>query len=178
MADAYGNASRGGGGGLRASLCCGDGDGDGGGASAQAREIEQLSREGSHYSLSTGILPSLGARSNRRVRLRSFIISPYDRRYRFVRILIFLLFFWFEFVFGSFALICMYHFSVSLSKSLGFINEFRFWYFCFSNREEDGKRAKFAGFSFFFLNIYYTIIVQYSFGHFYSLHPSLDSWRW
>lgn len=83
MADAYVNSSRGGGP-LRVSMCCGDGDG----AAAQAREIEQLSREGSHYSLSTGILPSLGARSNRRVRLRSFIISPYDRRYRFVHILI------------------------------------------------------------------------------------------
>nr|CAZ64538.1 inward rectifying shaker-like K+ channel [Vitis vinifera] len=45
-------------------------------------EIEQLSRDGSHYSLSTGILPSLGARSNRRVKLRNFILSPYDRRYR------------------------------------------------------------------------------------------------
>ncbi|KAJ0029928.1 hypothetical protein Pint_13074 [Pistacia integerrima] len=45
-------------------------------------EIEQFSRDGSHYSLSTGVLPSLGARSNRRVKLRKFIISPYDRRYR------------------------------------------------------------------------------------------------
>ncbi|XVF34729.1 hypothetical protein REPUB_Repub18cG0084200 [Reevesia pubescens] len=45
-------------------------------------EIEHLSRESSHYSLSTGILPSLGARSNRRVKLRRRIISPYDRRYR------------------------------------------------------------------------------------------------
>ncbi|KHG16749.1 Potassium channel AKT1 -like protein [Gossypium arboreum] len=45
-------------------------------------EVEHLSRESSHYSLSTGILPSLGARSNRRVKLRSSIISPYDRRYR------------------------------------------------------------------------------------------------
>lgn len=46
-------------------------------------EIEQLSRDGSHYSLTTGILPSLGARaSTRRVKLRQFIISPYDRRYR------------------------------------------------------------------------------------------------
>ncbi|CAD5170375.1 unnamed protein product [Musa acuminata subsp. malaccensis] len=41
-----------------------------------------LSRDGSHYSLSSGILPSLGARSNRRVKLRSSIVSPYDRRYR------------------------------------------------------------------------------------------------
>ncbi|KAA8523054.1 hypothetical protein F0562_009477 [Nyssa sinensis] len=46
------------------------------------QEIEQLSRDGSHYSLSTGILPSLGARSNRRVKLRRCITSPYDRRYR------------------------------------------------------------------------------------------------
>ncbi|EYU27297.1 hypothetical protein ABFS82_10G089300 [Erythranthe guttata] len=71
MEDVYG----GGGGGRRmfgASMCGG----------AQTEEIEQFSREGSHYSLSTGILPSLGARSNRRIKLRSFIISPYDRRYR------------------------------------------------------------------------------------------------
>ncbi|XP_074373278.1 potassium channel AKT1-like isoform X1 [Apium graveolens] len=46
------------------------------------REIEQISRDGSHYSLTTTILPSLGARSNRRVQLRHFIISPYDRLYR------------------------------------------------------------------------------------------------
>ncbi|KAH7848608.1 hypothetical protein Vadar_005096 [Vaccinium darrowii] len=46
------------------------------------KEIEQISRDGSHYSLSTGILPSLGARSNRRVKLSRFTISPYDRRYR------------------------------------------------------------------------------------------------
>ena len=45
-------------------------------------EVEQLSRDGSHYSLSTGILPSLGGKSTRRVKLRRFIISPYDRRYR------------------------------------------------------------------------------------------------
>ncbi|XP_010533190.1 PREDICTED: potassium channel AKT1 [Tarenaya hassleriana] len=45
-------------------------------------EIEQISRESSHFSLSTGILPSLGARSNRRVKLKRFLISPYDRRYR------------------------------------------------------------------------------------------------
>ncbi|XP_028800083.1 potassium channel AKT1 [Neltuma alba] len=46
------------------------------------QEELELSRDGSHYSLSTGILPSLGARSNRRNILRPFIISPYDRRYR------------------------------------------------------------------------------------------------
>ncbi|KAF3774131.1 Potassium channel [Nymphaea thermarum] len=40
------------------------------------------SLEDSHYSLSHGILPPLGARSNRRVKLKDFIISPYDRRYR------------------------------------------------------------------------------------------------
>ncbi|CAL9152153.1 unnamed protein product, partial [Musa hybrid cultivar] len=44
-------------------------------------EIE-LSREASPYSLSSGILPSLGARSTRRVKLRRFIVSPYARRYK------------------------------------------------------------------------------------------------
>ncbi|KAL5976993.1 RAC-alpha serine/threonine-protein kinase [Asimina triloba] len=41
-----------------------------------------MSRDGSHYSLSSAMLPSLGARSNRRVKLRDFIVSPYDKRYR------------------------------------------------------------------------------------------------
>ncbi|XP_043725377.1 potassium channel AKT1-like [Telopea speciosissima] len=53
------------------------------------QEMEQLSREGSQYSLTNALLPSLtnallpslGARSNRRIKLRRFIISPYDRRY-------------------------------------------------------------------------------------------------
>lgn len=49
-----------------------------------AQEIEQISRDGSQYSLSTGILPPLGAaRSNRRIKLPPFIISPYGPRYRF-----------------------------------------------------------------------------------------------
>ncbi|XP_059638047.1 potassium channel AKT1-like [Cornus florida] len=65
MADMFSNR-----GALRVSMC------------GAEQEIEQLSRDGSQYSLSTGILPSLGARSNRRVKLRRFIISPYDRRYR------------------------------------------------------------------------------------------------
>lgn len=39
--------------------------------------------EGSFYSLTTDILPPFGAQSNRRVRLRRFVISPYDTRYRF-----------------------------------------------------------------------------------------------
>uniref|UniRef100_A0A0D9V3I5 Potassium channel n=1 Tax=Leersia perrieri TaxID=77586 RepID=A0A0D9V3I5_9ORYZ len=42
----------------------------------------ELSRDGSHYSISSAILPSLGARSSRRIKLRRFIVSPYDRRYR------------------------------------------------------------------------------------------------
>ncbi|CAN6681135.1 unnamed protein product [Malus baccata var. baccata] len=47
------------------------------------QEQIELSRDGNHYSLSTGILPSLGAwSSNRRVKLGRFIVSPYDRRYR------------------------------------------------------------------------------------------------
>ncbi|CAN7060462.1 hypothetical protein IGI04_016089 [Brassica rapa subsp. trilocularis] len=45
-------------------------------------EIEQLSRESSHFSLSTGILPSLGARSNRRIKLKRFVVSPYNHKYR------------------------------------------------------------------------------------------------
>nr|ACX37089.1 potassium channel [Zygophyllum xanthoxylum] len=44
--------------------------------------IDELSRENSHYSLTSGIIPPLGARSNRRVPLNKFIVSPYDRRYR------------------------------------------------------------------------------------------------
>ncbi|KAL6221747.1 hypothetical protein ACLB2K_005142 [Fragaria x ananassa] len=53
------------------------------GVSMCGQEQLDLSRDGSHYSLSTGILPSLGARSsNRRVKLGRFIVSPYDRRYR------------------------------------------------------------------------------------------------
>eukprot|EP01018_Ginkgo_biloba_P026192 Gb_31891 [translate_table: standard] len=43
---------------------------------------EQMSAEGSFYSFSSGLLPSLGARSHRRVKLRKHIISPYDPRYR------------------------------------------------------------------------------------------------
>ncbi|KAL3644367.1 RAC-alpha serine/threonine-protein kinase [Castilleja foliolosa] len=57
----------------------------GGAQLAQSQEIEErLSRQGSsdHYSFSTGILPHLGARSNHTIKLRSFIVSPYDRRYR------------------------------------------------------------------------------------------------
>ncbi|KAL3747596.1 hypothetical protein ACJRO7_016401 [Eucalyptus globulus] len=46
-------------------------------------ETQAFSRDGSsQYSLATGILPSLGARSNRAVQLRSFIVSSLDRRYR------------------------------------------------------------------------------------------------
>ncbi|KAI3694801.1 hypothetical protein L1987_77782 [Smallanthus sonchifolius] len=55
---------------FRVSICGGE------------EEVEQMSIEGSQYSLTTGILPSLGATSNRRIKLRNFIISPYDRRYR------------------------------------------------------------------------------------------------
>ncbi|KAE8670849.1 Potassium channel AKT1 [Hibiscus syriacus] len=54
------------------------------GGCGQEEEIEQLSRESSHYSLSTGILPSLGDRSTRRIKLRSYIISPYYLHYRTV----------------------------------------------------------------------------------------------
>lgn len=45
-------------------------------------EIDMLSREGSQFSLTTGILPPLGARNTRRVKLRRFVISPHDHKYR------------------------------------------------------------------------------------------------
>lgn len=68
-----------------------DGEGDGGGGGGRAKEAEDdvadhLSRDGtmSQYSLSKGLLPSLGAnsRSSRDVILRRFIVSPFDPRYR------------------------------------------------------------------------------------------------
>ncbi|PIN18411.1 K+-channel ERG [Handroanthus impetiginosus] len=46
-------------------------------------EIERISRdERSSHSISSGILPALGVHSSRRVKLRPFIISPLDPRYR------------------------------------------------------------------------------------------------
>lgn len=45
-------------------------------------EVDFFSRDGSQHSFSTGLLPSLGARSNRRVQLRRYVISPFDRRLR------------------------------------------------------------------------------------------------
>jgi len=55
--------------------------------------LEELERNSSidatsYYSLSNGILPSLGNRSNRRVILRRFIVSPLDRRYRYFQCLL------------------------------------------------------------------------------------------
>ncbi|XP_028548695.1 potassium channel AKT1-like [Dendrobium catenatum] len=46
------------------------------------RRAEVLSRDGSHYSATSNILPALGSRGNRRLKLRPFILSPYDKRYR------------------------------------------------------------------------------------------------
>ncbi|XAR69360.1 hypothetical protein NMG60_11000908 [Bertholletia excelsa] len=56
-----------------------------GGDEAFNGEIERLAtNEQSTYSLSlsNGILPSLGAHTRRKAKLRPFIISPFDRRYR------------------------------------------------------------------------------------------------
>lgn len=50
---------------------------------------EHISIEGtmSHYSFSKGLLPPLGvgatARSSRHIKLRCFIVSPFDPRYRY-----------------------------------------------------------------------------------------------
>ncbi|KAJ4787913.1 Potassium channel [Rhynchospora pubera] len=52
---------------------------------AKTAEVDHdISRDGSHYSLASGILlPSLGAKSNRNLKVSGrFIISPHDRRYR------------------------------------------------------------------------------------------------
>ncbi|KAF5207941.1 Potassium channel akt1 [Thalictrum thalictroides] len=48
------------------------------------QEIEQMSRDGSQYSLSSGILPSLGvgAASRTKQKFPKFIVSPHDRKYR------------------------------------------------------------------------------------------------
>ncbi|KAK9682619.1 hypothetical protein RND81_10G085800 [Saponaria officinalis] len=44
---------------------------------------EWLKKDGtSQYSLSNGVLPSLGARSNRGIALRRFTVSPFDPHYK------------------------------------------------------------------------------------------------
>ncbi|KAL5198081.1 hypothetical protein ABZP36_001593 [Zizania latifolia] len=55
--------------------------GDTGGGAGLALELSPT-HVSPRFSFSSGILPSLGARSDRHVRLRRFIVSPYDRRYR------------------------------------------------------------------------------------------------
>lgn len=64
---------------------------DGGGVIKEAENdaAEHMSIEGtmSHYSFSKGLLPPLGvgatSRSSRHVKLRCFIVSPFDPRYRY-----------------------------------------------------------------------------------------------
>jgi hypothetical protein len=51
---------------------------------SKAAEPDLISRDGSHYSLASGMLPSLGAKSHRSVHLGPLIISPYAHKYRFV----------------------------------------------------------------------------------------------
>ncbi|XP_048490991.1 potassium channel AKT1 isoform X2 [Beta vulgaris subsp. vulgaris] len=46
------------------------------------RETEHEASSHAGYDLTTEILPSLGARSHAQVKIRRFIISPFDRRYR------------------------------------------------------------------------------------------------
>lgn len=53
-------------------------------ASDRGEDIGELSKDGSMYSLSADILPSLGATAGKsRFKLRRFVISPFDRRYRY-----------------------------------------------------------------------------------------------
>lgn len=54
-----------------------------GGTTAFDNEVEKFSMDDrSSLSVSGGILPSLGARSHRKAKLRPFTISPFDSRYR------------------------------------------------------------------------------------------------
>ncbi|KAK4490946.1 hypothetical protein RD792_001667 [Penstemon davidsonii] len=59
-------------------------------------EIEKVSRYESSVdqSISSGILPSLGAHSNRRVKLRPFIISPFHQHYRIWELFLIILVFY------------------------------------------------------------------------------------
>ncbi|KAL5197262.1 hypothetical protein ABZP36_000774 [Zizania latifolia] len=57
------------------------GHGGAGGGAGLARQLSSP-HASPRFSFSSSILPSLGARSHRHVRLRRFIVSPYDRRYR------------------------------------------------------------------------------------------------
>ncbi|KAL2897769.1 Potassium channel AKT1 [Bienertia sinuspersici] len=67
---------------LNAANCDGDDIG------REKKEIDEVAEASSSidgasaYSLSTGVLPSLGARSNRRISLRPYIISPFHPQYR------------------------------------------------------------------------------------------------
>uniref|UniRef100_A0A0E0LHQ2 Potassium channel n=1 Tax=Oryza punctata TaxID=4537 RepID=A0A0E0LHQ2_ORYPU len=53
----------------------------GGGGAELTRQLSST-HASPRFSFSSGVLPSLGARSDRHVRLRRFIVSPYDRRYK------------------------------------------------------------------------------------------------
>lgn len=65
------------------------GGGGGGGVIKEAEDVaaEHISIEGtmSHYSFSKGLLPPLGvnSRASRNVKLRCFVVSPFDPRYRY-----------------------------------------------------------------------------------------------
>lgn len=48
------------------------------------KEFEVEIEGSSHYSLSNGVLPSLGARSNRGVLLHRSTVSPFNPRYRLI----------------------------------------------------------------------------------------------
>ncbi|XP_059460483.1 potassium channel AKT1-like [Corylus avellana] len=76
---------------FRGSICGQRGEGVGG-----AEDQQPQRDDGSHYSLTAGILPPLGitAFTTRRVKLRPFIFSPFDPRYRlWETFLVFLVFY-------------------------------------------------------------------------------------
>ncbi|KAL6533861.1 hypothetical protein OROHE_013694 [Orobanche hederae] len=59
-------------------------NGESSGSPLRKEEMERVSSMGelSSLSFSNGILPPLGAQSNRKVKLRPFVVSPFDSRYR------------------------------------------------------------------------------------------------
>lgn len=80
----------------RLMFCGGREEEEGGSCKAEEGDrLPSLTKEDSQYSLSVSVLPSLGTtRSNRKVKLRRFILSPFDPHYRsWETFLVFLVFY-------------------------------------------------------------------------------------
>ncbi|XWS27197.1 hypothetical protein CRYUN_Cryun26dG0094300 [Craigia yunnanensis] len=81
----------------RMLFCGGKGEEEGGSCTKEEEggRFDSLSNNGSQYCLSVSVLPSLGpSRTNRKVKLHRFILSPFDSRYRsWDKFLVFLVFY-------------------------------------------------------------------------------------